>query len=122
MGGAFIFGVAHGRDQAYDEAFDNALRTIHEVYEEEYMEPTNELIVSIFDSVAAQAMKQGYSVTIRYEKNQLKSKTIMSDSNADENVLTLSAYPIMDEEDKMTLYADGEPVIELDDTDEKEEN
>lgn len=35
VGGAFIFGVAHGRDQAYDEAFDNALRTINEVYEEE---------------------------------------------------------------------------------------
>ena len=86
------------------------------------MEPTNELIFSIFDSVAAQAMKQGYSVTIRYEKNQRKSKTFISDSNADENVLTLSAYPIKDEEDKTTLYADGEPVIELDDTDEEEEN
>ena len=35
VGGAFVFGVAHGRDQAYDEAFDNALRTINEVYEEE---------------------------------------------------------------------------------------
>lgn len=86
------------------------------------MEPTNELIFSISDSVAAQAMKQGYSVTTRYEKNQRKSKTIISDSNADENVLTLSAYPIKDEEDKTTLYADGEPVIELDDTDEEEEN
>ena len=35
VGGAFLAGVAHGRDQAYDEAFDNALRTINEVYEEE---------------------------------------------------------------------------------------
>lgn len=35
MGGAFMIGVSHGRDQAYDEAFDNALRTINEVYEEE---------------------------------------------------------------------------------------
>lgn len=34
-GGAFLVGVAHGRDQAYDEAFDNALRTINEVYKEE---------------------------------------------------------------------------------------
>ena len=35
VGGAFFVGVAHGRDQAYDEAFDNALRTIDEVYKEE---------------------------------------------------------------------------------------
>ena len=35
MAGAFMVGVSHGRDQAYDEAFDNALRTINEVYEEE---------------------------------------------------------------------------------------
>ena len=35
MGGAFMIGVSHGRSQAYDEAFDNALRTINEVYEEE---------------------------------------------------------------------------------------
>lgn len=69
------------------------------------MERINELIFSIFDSVSAQAMKAGYSVTIRHEDS-----------------LTLSAYPIKDEEDKTTLYADGEPVIELDDTDEKEEN
>ena len=31
MAGAFMVGVSHGRDQA----FDNALRTINEVYEEE---------------------------------------------------------------------------------------
>ena len=34
-GGAFLIGVSHGKEQAYDEAFDNALRTINEVYEEE---------------------------------------------------------------------------------------
>lgn len=35
IGGAFLLGTSYGRDQAYDEAFDNALRTINEVYEEE---------------------------------------------------------------------------------------
>lgn len=35
MGGAFLVGVAHGRDKAYDEAFDNAVRLVSEVYEEE---------------------------------------------------------------------------------------
>ena len=85
------------------------------------MESMNELIFSIFDSVSAQAMKAGYSVTIRHENSQRKSKTFISDSNVDENSLTLSAYPF-DKEEKTLLYADGEPVIELDDTDEKEEN
>lgn len=86
------------------------------------MEQINELIFSIFDSVSSQAMKAGYSVTIRHENSQRKSETFISGSNVDENSLTLSAYPIKDEEDETTLYADGEPVIELDDTDEEEEN
>ena len=73
------------------------------------MESIKELIFSIFDSVSAQAMKQGYSVTIRYE------------SNRDEDALTLSAYPIKDEEDKTMLYADGVPVAEFNDADEEEE-
>lgn len=69
------------------------------------MEQMKELIFSIFDSVSTQAMKQGYSVTIRYE----------------EDALTLSAYPIKDEEDKMIFYADGVPVAEFNDADEEEE-
>lgn len=68
------------------------------------MESIKELIFSIFDSVSAEAMKQGYSVMIRYE-----------------DALTLSAYPIKDEEDKTMLYADGVPVAEFNDADEEEE-
>ena len=85
------------------------------------MEPLKELIFSIFDAVSTEAMKQGYSVTIRYENGQRKSKTFISDSSVDENSLTLSAYPVKDEENKTVLYADGEPVMELNDTDEEEE-
>ena len=85
------------------------------------MEPLKELIFSIFDAVSTEAMKQGYSVTIRYENGQRKSKTFISDSSVDENSLTLSAYPIKDEEDKVTLYADGEPIMELTDTYEEED-
>lgn len=70
------------------------------------MEQMKELIFSIFDSVSTQAMKQGYSVTIR----------------RDEDALTLSAYPIKDEEDKTMLYADGVPVAEFNDADEEEED
>lgn len=72
------------------------------------MEQMKELIFSIFDSVSTQAMKQGYSVTIRYER--------------DEDALTLSAYPIKDEEDKTILYADGVPMAEFNDADEEEED
>lgn len=84
------------------------------------MEPLKEVIISIFDSVSAQAMKQGYSVTIRYEKGESHSKTILSESNRDEDALTLSAYPVKDEEDKMALYADGVPVADLSESDEEE--
>lgn len=35
MGGAFFVGASYGRDKAYDEAFDNAVRIVNEVYEEE---------------------------------------------------------------------------------------
>lgn len=35
IGGAFLLGRSYGRDEAYDEALDNALRTIDEVYKEE---------------------------------------------------------------------------------------
>ena len=86
------------------------------------MEQMKELIFSIFDSVSAQAMKQGYSVMIRYEKGQNHSKTIISESNRDEDALTLSAYPIKDEEGEAMLYADGVPVAEFNDADEEEED
>lgn len=33
--GSFYIGASYGRDQAYDEAFDNAIRIINEVYREE---------------------------------------------------------------------------------------
>lgn len=86
------------------------------------MESIKELIFSIFDSVSAQAMKQGYSVTIRYEKGQNHSKTFISESNRDEDALTLSAYPIKDEEDKTMLYAGGVPVAEFSEANEEEED
>ena len=35
MVGAFYVGMSYGKERAYDQAFDNAIRTINEVYEEE---------------------------------------------------------------------------------------
>ncbi len=35
IGGAFLLGASYGRDQAYDEAFNNAVKVINEVYKEE---------------------------------------------------------------------------------------
>ncbi len=35
MGGAYFMGLTRGRLEAYDEAFDNVLKLINEVYEEE---------------------------------------------------------------------------------------
>ena len=33
--GAFYAGMSYGKERAYDQAFDNAIRTINEVYEED---------------------------------------------------------------------------------------
>lgn len=35
LGAVFYAGASYGRDKAYDEAFDNAVRLVSEVYEEE---------------------------------------------------------------------------------------
>lgn len=119
------------KDELINEAAKSILRLIDNqgcppAFDAKYMRRKHgtdkRINIQHIDSVSAQAMKAGYSVTIRHENSQRKSKTFISDSNVDENSLTLSAYPIKDEEDKTTLYADGEPVIELDDTDEEEEN
>ena len=56
-----------------------------------------ELIFSIFDSIASEAIGKGQCVTLRYDVDQGETKTIISSSKRDENILTLSVYPVSKE-------------------------
>lgn len=62
------------------------------------METVKDLIFGIFDSVADNAMKRGCSVSIRYENSKYNGKTIISESNKEEDVLTLSVFQTNEEE------------------------
>lgn len=64
-------------------------------------EKITDLIFGIFDAISTKAIEQDYSVTLRYDTSLRKSKTIVSDSNVNENALTLSAYPFRDKEDDL---------------------
>ena len=71
-----------------------------------------ELIFSIFNAVAEEAMNKNQSITLRYENSQHNSKTIVSESKTDEDALTMNIYPIpksdSDEEEAHDYDADEE--------------
>lgn len=57
-----------------------------------------EFIQQIFTSIAGEAMDRGQPVTLKYENDQGESKTIISSSKRDEDVLTLSIWPTSENE------------------------
>lgn len=59
-----------------------------------------EFILQLFTDIASIAMDKSQSVTLRYENNQGESKTIISSSKRDEDVLTLSVYPFSKEDEE----------------------
>ena len=83
-----------------------------------------EFIKEIFSDIAEKAMDRGHSVSLRYECDKGESKTFISSSNRDEDVLSLSTYPVKDEEDKdeTTVYVDGLPAYKIINNDEEEDD
>jgi len=77
-----------------------------------------ELIFSIFNAVAEEAMNKNQSITLRYENSQHNSKTIFSESKTDEDALTMNIYPIpksdSDEEEAHDYDADEEEAHDYD--------
>ena len=67
-----------------------------------------ELIFSIFSSIAQDAMDKNQSITLRYENSQRNSKTFISESKADEDVLTMSVYPVSKDEEAEDLTDEEE--------------
>ena len=54
----------------------------------------NELIFSIFDAVAENAMDKNQSITLRYENSKHDGKTFISESHNITDALTMSIYPV----------------------------
>lgn len=51
-----------------------------------------ELIFAIFTAIAQEAMDRGYDVTLSRDNDTGKSKTIISESNRDRNILELNCF------------------------------
>ena len=66
----------------------------------------NELIFRIFSTVAKNAMDKNQSITLRLENSKHDSKTFISESHGNTDILTMSIYPVP--EDGGNEETDGE--------------